>query len=77
MSTLWSKGENSTKDYVLDFTTGNDRILDLRLAKHDVKGSLAHIQMLQEIDLLTKEELEILTAELNNILGQKEKQSQK
>ena len=68
MSTLWSKGENSTKDYVLDFTTGNDRILDLRLAKHDVKGSLAHIQMLQEINLLTKEELEILTAELNNIL---------
>ncbi len=70
MSTLWSKGENSTKDYVLNFTTGNDRILDLRLAKHDVKGSLAHIQMLQEINLLTKDELEILTGELKNILSE-------
>lgn len=70
MSTLWSKGDNNTKDFVLDFTTGNDRILDLRLAKHDVKGSLAHIQMLKEINLLTQDELVILTKELNLILEQ-------
>ena len=68
MSTLWNKGDNSTIDIVLDFTTGNDRVLDLRLAKHDVIGSLAHIKMLNSINLISDKELEILTAELNNIL---------
>ena len=67
MSTLWSKGTQAT-DLVDDFTVGNDRILDLRLAKYDVIGSLAHIKMLESIGLLTSEELETLTAALNVIL---------
>ena len=46
MSTLWSKGTQAT-DLVEDFTVGNDRILDLRLARHDVQGSMAHINMLE------------------------------
>ena len=70
MSTLWNKGDNSTIDIVLDFTTGNDRVLDLRLAKHDVIGSLAHIKMLNSINLISDKELDILTAELNNILDE-------
>ena len=67
MSTLWSKGTQAT-DLVEDFTVGNDRILDMRLAKYDVIGSLAHIKMLESIGLLTSEELETLTAALNVIL---------
>ena len=57
MSTLWSKGTQAT-DLVEDFTVGNDRILDMRLAKYDVQGSMAHIKMLQSIGLLTPEELD-------------------
>ena len=53
-----------------DFTVGNDRILDMRLAKYDVQGSMAHIRMLESIGLLTAEELEILTAGLQQILGE-------
>ena len=53
-----------------DFTVGNDRILDMRLARYDVEGSLAHIKMLQSIGLLTNEELERLTAGLEEILGE-------
>ena len=53
-----------------DFTVGNDRILDMRLARYDVEGSLAHIKMLQSIGLLTDEELERLTAGLEEILGE-------
>lgn len=53
-----------------DFTVGNDRILDMRLARYDVEGSLAHIKMLQGIGLLTDEELERLTAGLEEILGE-------
>ena len=67
MSTLWSKGIQATQ-LVEDFTVGNDRILDMRLARYDVIGSLAHIKMLESIGLLTSKELETLTAELNVIL---------
>lgn len=67
MSTLWSKGTQAT-ELVDDFTVGNDRILDMRLAKYDVLGSKAHIKMLESIGLLTAEELEILTDGLDGIL---------
>ena len=69
MSTLWSKGTQAT-DLVEDFTVGNDRILDMRLAKYDVQGSMAHIKMLESIGLLTSEELEILTAGLKQIMSE-------
>ena len=69
MSTLWSKGTQAT-DLVEDFTVGNDRILDMRLAKYDVQGSMAHIKMLESIGLLTSEELETLTSGLEEILGE-------
>ena len=69
MSTLWSKGTQAT-DLVDDFTVGNDRILDLRLAKYDVTGSKAHIKMLESIGLLTADELETLTAALDQILAE-------
>ena len=69
MSTLWSKGTQAT-DLVEDFTVGNDRILDMRLAKYDVQGSMAHIKMLESIGLLTSEELETLTEGLEHILAE-------
>ena len=69
MSTLWSKGTQAT-DLVEDFTVGNDRILDMRLARYDVQGSMAHIRMLESIGLLTSDELETLTAGLQHILAE-------
>ena len=69
MSTLWSKGTQAT-DLVEDFTVGNDRILDMRLAKYDVQGSLAHIKMLESIGLLTADELKTLTEGLQQILSE-------
>ena len=69
MSTLWSKGTQAS-DLVEDFTVGNDRILDMRLAKYDVIGSKAHIKMLESIGLLTAEELETLTAGFDQILSE-------
>jgi len=69
MSTLWNKGTEAASP-VEAFTVGNDRILDLRLAKYDVQGSLAHIRMLQSIGLLEKDELEILSKALEEIAGE-------
>lgn len=71
-NTLWSKGTQAT-DIVEDFTVGNDRILDLCLAKYDVVGSKAHIRMLESIGLLSNDELEKLTAGLDGILSEIEK----
>ena len=67
MATLWNKGTKAS-DIVEDFTVGNDRTLDMVLAKYDVKGSKAHIRMLESIGLLTREELDALTAALDAIL---------
>ncbi len=72
MSTLWSKGVQAT-DLVEDFTVGNDRILDMRLAKYDVIGSKAHIKMLESIGLLTSDELAVLTDALDVILDEIER----
>jgi len=69
MTTLWSKGTESSR-IVEDFTVGNDRILDTRLAKYDVIGSKAHIKMLESIGLLTSEELEVLTEGLDTIAAE-------
>ena len=52
---------------VEQFTVGNDRVLDLRLAKYDILGSRAHIAMLQKVGLLTAEELSELDAALDEI----------
>lgn len=66
MATLWNKGTAAT-DKVEVFTVGDDRILDMRLAKYDVQGSKAHIRMLQSIGLLGSDELDTLTAALDEI----------
>ena len=63
---LWEK--NIQVDHEVDlFTVGKDREMDLYLAKYDVLGSMAHITMLESIDLLTSEELHLLLAELKRI----------
>lgn len=69
---LWTKGFETSKE-IERFTVGKDREMDLMMAKFDVIGSLAHIKMLQSIDLLTSEEHEILKKELLIILDEIEK----
>jgi len=66
---LWQKDKASLKQ-VEQFTVGNDRDMDLYLAAFDVLGSLAHIQMLQSIGLLTKNELPRLQNGLKKIYSQ-------
>src|SRR6186713_3178697 len=69
---LWQKDKTSLKE-VETFTVGNDREMDIYLAAFDVLGSLAHIQMLESVGLLTKDELSQLQQELKNIYQQIEK----
>ena len=64
---LWSKGFEPDK-MIEEFTVGNDRELDLRLARYDVIGSMAHIRMLESIGLLQRDELDTLLSALEDIL---------
>ena len=63
---LWDKGY-TVNNIVEKFTVGNDRILDVKLAKYDVQASRAHAQMLEKIGILIPEELHALQTVLDDI----------
>ena len=63
---LWDKGFSTDKK-IDHFTVGNDRELDLHLAKYDVIASKAHAKMLGKIGLLSEEETIALVNELDKI----------
>lgn len=63
---LWDKGYSTDKK-IDHFTVGNDRELDLVLAKYDIEASTAHAKMLGKIGLLTSRETDDLVRELENI----------
>lgn len=53
---LWQKENTSVSELIEKFTVGRDKEFDLLLAKYDVQGSIAHVTMLGEVGLMTKEE---------------------
>ncbi len=66
---LWDKG--LPKDKKIDmFTVGNDRQLDLVIAKYDVKATLAHAKMLHKIELISEKEISEIDRELHNLSQQ-------
>lgn len=66
---IWQKNVTVNKD-IETFTVGKDRELDLQMAAFDVLGSLAHVEMLESIGLLTSEELVVIQKELKNIYSE-------
>ena len=69
MAKLWDKGYEPDR-MIEEYTVGDDRELDMRLARYDVEGSLAHIAMLEKIGLLTSDELRRLTDGLREIAAE-------
>lgn len=63
---IWQKDKAALAE-VDKFTVGKDREMDAYLAPFDVLGSLAHIEMLTSIGLLTADELTVLQKELKQI----------
>jgi argininosuccinate lyase len=53
---LWQKENTSVSELIEKFTVGRDKEFDILLAKYDVQGSIAHVTMLSEVGLMTKEE---------------------
>ncbi len=70
---LWKKNQNSENHHasmVEKFTIGRDAEFDLQLAKYDVLGNKAHVQMLASVGLIEKNELPKILVELDAILEQ-------
>lgn len=67
---LWQKETTSVSELVEKFTVGRDKEFDLLLAKHDVEGSIAHVTMLGEVGLMTKEESAIAINALKGIAAE-------
>ena len=65
---LWSKDKTSTTAQIEAFTVGRDRDFDLQMARFDVEGSIAHVTMLGEQGLMSKEQADLAVAELQKIL---------
>ena len=66
---LWDKGISIDKK-IEQFTVGNDREIDLHIAKYDVQASLAHAKMLQKINIISTEELQQLEKGLQELSDQ-------
>lgn len=66
MSRLWDKGE-PLDERVLRYTAGEDYRLDARLVLYDIRASIAHAEMLQEVGLLSAEDLEAIRSGLEEL----------
>jgi len=55
VSRLWEKGL-PLDERVLRYTAGEDHLLDARLVPHDVRGSIAHAEMLAAQDLISADD---------------------
>src|SRR6056297_3964699 len=69
---LWDKGFSTDKK-IDHFTVGNDRELDLVLAKYDVMASKAHAKMLGKAGLVSEDEAKDLVKALDAIAKDIEK----
>ena len=63
---LWDKGIEIDKQ-IENFTVGNDREIDIHIAKYDVQASLAHAIMLESISIITADELKDLKKGLKEL----------
>ncbi len=66
---LWSKGLPTDKKIDF-FTVGNDRVLDLVIAKYDVQATLAHGKMLHKVGLLSDDDIAGIEKGLNELANE-------
>ncbi len=67
---LWSKENTETSAQIEKFTVGRDNEFDQLLAEHDVKGTIAHVTMLQKTGLMDAKEAELALNGLTQILSE-------
>ncbi len=66
---LWKK--QFTVDKIIEnFTVGNDRLIDIHIAKYDIIASKAHANMLASVGIITPDENDQLQEGLNYLLDE-------
>jgi len=66
LSRLWDKGL-PLDERVLRYTAGEDHILDARLVPYDVRGSIAHAEMLAATGLISKTDCDAIREGLESL----------
>ena len=66
MTRLWDKG-GSLDARVLEYTAGDDHLLDNRLVPYDVQASIAHAEMLGAQGLLSPQDTAVICAALSAV----------
>jgi argininosuccinate lyase len=66
MTRLWDKGD-SLDARVLEYTAGEDYLLDNRLVRYDIQASIAHAEMLGAQGLLTVQDTAVICDALSSI----------
>lgn len=66
MSRLWEKGL-PLDERVLRYTAGEDHLLDARLVPYDVRGSIAHAEMLADQELISDDDCTAIRNGLNTL----------
>jgi argininosuccinate lyase len=56
---IWDRGDAIDPE-MLAFTIGDDWLMDRRLVEHDVRGSVAHVDGLERVHLVTPAEAEAI-----------------
>ena len=72
MTRLWEQGA-PLDARVLEYTAGDDYVLDDRLAVHDVRASIAHAEMLHAQRLLSAPDLAAIRDGLNSLAAEHER----
>jgi argininosuccinate lyase len=67
VSRLWDKGL-PLDERVLRYTAGEDHLLDARLVPYDVRGSIAHAEMLAATQLISDEDFSAIRDGLSTLL---------
>src|SRR5210317_447006 len=68
MTRLWDKGL-PLSERVLRYTAGEDHLLDARLVPYDVRGSIAHAEMLAATGLISDEDCNAIRGGLKQLEG--------
>ena len=66
MTRLWDKGKPLDRR-VLEYTAGEDHVLDDRLVAYDVRASIAHAEMLHDCKLLAAQDLALIRDALREL----------
>jgi len=64
---LWEKKGQDIDAKIEKFTVGRDQEFDMVLAKYDVQGSVAHVKMLESVNMLSSDDTRLILEELENI----------